>query len=109
MNTQQMYALQALAPLLPQGATIYAIFRAVSRSGLTKTVDLAVVHEGKIQRIGYFVAGVLARSYDGFYNGITVKSEHEDAAGEIVKELEAKLFPNGDTCGNESALNLEWL
>ena len=87
IRTEQQLAIERLRQRIRPGATIYCVLRHVSRSGLTRVVDLLTVEQGDIIRIGYDVALALGWPYDRRRGGVRVSGTGMDAGFHIVHSL----------------------
>lgn len=93
---------------LTPGDTVYTILRSVSRSGMSRRVDVVVMstdHDGKPYpaRITHLVAAVLGNSSDPD-RGMRVNGCGMDMGFHVVYSLSSKLFG-----GDGYALNHRWL
>jgi len=63
-ENEKQEAIAQLRKLAPPGSTIRGIVRSVSRSGMSRTIDFYVVHEGDLAYLTGYFATVLGDSRD---------------------------------------------
>jgi len=80
-------AIERLRRWIRPGDTVYCILRHVSRSGLTRVIDLATVNEGEILRVGYDAALALGWPYDRRHGGVRVSGCGMDMGFHLVYSL----------------------
>lgn len=108
---------------LRPGTTVYTVLRSVSRSGMTRGIDLYCVKNGEIRYLSGYAGQILGlRRTD---NGLQVGGCGMDMGFHVVYSLSSALYPkgfklgkgnhgrNGDTSGFDRdggyALNHRWL
>ena len=89
-------AIERLRRWLQPGATIYCVMRHVSRSGMTRVIDLLTIRDGDIVRIGYDAALALGWPYDYRRGGVKVSGTGMDMGFHLVHSLAYALFGVGD-------------
>lgn len=95
---EQQEARERLRKYIKPGDTIYCILRHVSRSGMTRVIDLVTVREdGEILHIGYNAALALGWPYDREREGVRVSGGGMDMGFHLVYSLARALFPGGQT------------
>jgi len=99
-------AIARLQRWVKPGATIYCILRHVSRSGMTRVIDLATVEQGDVLPIGYDAALALGWPYDRRRGGVRVSGTGMDAGFHLVHCLSHALFGAED---GAYALKHRWL
>lgn len=90
-------AKDALRELVPPGTTVYTILRHVSRSGMSRRIDLYVIQDGESRWLsGYYktAEGITNRKYEA----ITVQGCGMDMGYHLVYNLSRMLYPDGFTC-----------
>lgn len=112
-------ALETLRKLLKPGDTVYTILRHVSKSGMSRHIDLVVISEGRPRNISFFAATAMrdSQAKDG---SIKVNGCGMDMGFHLVYNLGYYLWPEGtqkphgsrngepDSSGGY-ALKQEWL
>lgn len=91
----QRDAVARLREWVKPGDTVYCILRHVSSSGMSRVIDLKIIHDGAPLHIGYNVAKALGMSWDDRRNGIKVGGCGMDMGFALVYELAHALFPDG--------------
>lgn len=77
---------------LKPGATVYAVLRGHSRSGLSRTLEFYVVFNREICRITWSVGRILDLTYDERLEALRMKGCGLDLGREIVERLGTALF-----------------
>lgn len=109
-KAEQLEAIERLRQWVKPGDTIYCILRHVSKSGMSRVIDLKTIScghgesegEAGLWHIGYNVAQALAMPYDRKNEGIRIGGCGMDMGFAIVSDLAATLFPShpcqGERC-----------
>lgn len=84
-----------LKGLLKRGETIYCVLRSVSRSGMSRRIDIYVMRRGYPVYLSYRVARLLGWTCKGNGDGIRVDGCGMDMGFHLVYCLGRTLFPNG--------------
>ena len=108
---EQQEARERLRKWIKPGDTIYCILRHVSRSGMTRVIDLVKVSDdGEILRIGYNAAKAVGWPYDREREGVRVSGCGMDMGFHLVYCLAHALF-FGDTASEDAGYSLthRWL
>ena len=128
VKSEKEEAREYLRGILKPGDTVYCILRNVSRSGMSRVIDLVTL-AGKsatnnhIRGIGHVAAQALGQTYDPKREGIKIGGCGMDMGFELVYNLGRVLFPegfkvegrgrNGDTTGWDNdggyALTHRWI
>jgi hypothetical protein len=82
---------------LVPGETIYTKLCHVSKSGMSRVIDLYVIRDNEPLRISWSV-GQLCEGYDRKYEGAKVHGCGMDTGFHLVYNLGMILFPNGYEC-----------
>ena len=93
---EQQLAVERLRKWVKPGDTIYCILRHVSKSGLTRVIDLVKVEDGEILNIGYNAALALGWPYDRRREGVRVAGCGMDMGFHLVYSLGHTIFGGGD-------------
>ena len=92
-------AIEYLRKLLPPGSTVYTVLRSVSRSGMSRQIDVVVMSEydGKPepQTVSYRVALACGYTRDYKSGALKVSGCGMDMGFAVVYDLSRKLYPNG--------------
>src|SRR5690606_2034174 len=100
---EQQEARERLRKYIKPGDTIYCILRHVSRSGMTRVIDLVTVRDdGEILHIGYNAAAALGWTYDREREGVRVSGCGMDMGFHLVYSLAHALFSGGQTVAERS-------
>jgi hypothetical protein len=89
-------AIARLHEWLKPGDTIYTILRHVSRSGMTRTIDVVQIRpDGGMRALAYNVAIAVGYPLDSNREGLRVQGCGSDMGFEVVYNLGRALFPEG--------------
>lgn len=88
-------AKEYLLELVKPGDTVYTIVRHVSKSGMSRVIDLFVIRENRPIRISWSANKVLGWTYDRNHEGIRVGGCGMDMCFHVVYSLGRRLFPDG--------------
>lgn len=88
-------AITTLRAMLPPGTEVACILRHVSSSGTSRVIDLAIVRDGEIRRIGYLTHKAIGMPYDDKRDGIKVGGCGMDMGFYLVYTLGRTLYPDG--------------
>ena len=100
MSTEQS-SKEKLLELLSPGDTVYTILRHVSRSGVSRVIDLLVMSEGSPRSISGYAAEVCNNKLDRDRWGVKISGAGMDMGFALVYELSYNLFRDGFTCIGE--------
>ncbi len=97
MNTSKKdEAIESLREILKAGDTIHTILRHVSRSGMSRVIDLKFITEsGDVRHIGYSAAVALGYNWDDKRQGVKIGGCGMDMGFHLVYSLSRILFPDG--------------
>jgi len=95
-----------LQGLLSSGDTIYTILRHVSASGMSRTIAMYAVKDGRLIRLTGLAAFAMDRTFDAKRDGIKIAGCGMDMGFSLVYDLASTLF-SGDRAGYE--LKHDWL
>lgn len=94
---QQQAAISELLTIVKPGDTIYTILRSVSRSGMSRTLDLYAIKDGKPLCLTAYAAAICGYSRtSGARWSLKVKGCGMDMGFDVVYNLGAALWPKGD-------------
>jgi hypothetical protein len=103
---QKEQALKSLRESLKPGDTVYTVLRSVSRSGMSREIDLYIFRDNAPE----YLTGLVARAC-GFSlgkRGLKMGGCGMDMGFHAVYELAAVLFPDGFTCTGKSEDHRSW-
>jgi hypothetical protein len=103
---EQAEAIARLKEYIRPGDTVYCILRRVSASGMSRVIDLKIMHENEPLHIGYNAALALGYPYDRKAEGIKIGGCGMDMGFALVYELAQTLFP-GNPPVNEKGRRVE--
>ena len=101
-----------LRELLKPGDTVYTVLRHVSRSGMTRVIDLYVFKDNEPLRLSWSAAEVLGWGYDTKYEGVKVGGCGMDMGFHLVYSLSSALYRGvgydclGDRCPAADHVNI---
>ena len=98
----QQEAIRKLREWLKPGDTIHTILRHVSRSGMSRRIDLYVMRDGNLQFLSYLAATAMDDRWDADKGGIIVGGCGMDMGFSLVYNLGYTLFPKGVPCTGSS-------
>ena len=99
--SEQQSSKARLLELVKPGDTVYTILRHVSRSGMSRVIDLVVMSEGRPQSISGWAAEVVGNRMDRDRWGIKIGGAGMDMGFALVYELSYWLFKEGFECIGE--------
>lgn len=96
---QSVEALDHLHKFIKPGTTIYTVLRHVSRSGMSRNIDLYLIHQGEPMWISAYVGKAIGRPQSRKNwersQGLTVGGCGMDMGFELVYSLGRAMFPTG--------------
>lgn len=98
-KAEQNETRERLLTLLPPGATVYAVLRSVSRSGMQRTLDLYAIDP--IDATPRYLSGyahALTGRRRNRAGALVISGCGFDAAWDVVMSLARALYPDGYTC-----------
>ena len=103
MNTQssKQEARERVLELVKPGDTVYTILRHVSRSGMSRIIDLVIMQDGEPQSISGMSYKILDSPLDRDRWGVKVGGTGMDMGFAVVYDLSYRLFPEGFGCTGE--------
>lgn len=124
-HTEQAEALERIRECVKPGDTLYCVLRHVSKSGMSRVIDLKKIDGEQVLSLGWNVAKALGYKYDRDREGVKVSGCGMDMGFALVYALGRTLWPqgftlaphqhgrNGDTSGFDEdggyALQHRWL
>ena len=99
-DAERQEAIDSLRNTLKPGDVVYCVLRSVSRSGLSRVIDLQRIMtdedgDTRIVSIGYRTARALEMAWDRDRDGIKVSGCGMDMGFHLVYELGRVLYPDG--------------
>lgn len=101
MTTKQkeiQEAMESLREWIKPGDTIYTQIKSVSRSGMSRVIQLVQIKNNEPRWIGYTVAKAIGHSYDSKREGVKIGGCGMDMGFALVYELSHVLFGKGYKC-----------
>ena len=96
-KAQKEEARAKLSDLLEPGDTIFTTLKHVSKSSMSRVIDLYVIKDNEPLRISYSV-GILAEGYDERHEGAKAGGCGMDMGYHLVHNLGYSLWPDGYVC-----------
>ena len=87
-----------LLEILKPGDTVYTVLRNVSRSGMTRHIDLYVIRDDSPRWISYWTAKVTGSRMSDKWDAVEVGGAGMDMGFALVYSLSRALFPDGFAC-----------
>ena len=84
-------ALKTLRKYCKPGTTVYTILRHVSKSGMSRCIDLYVYRNNEPIRLSHYAATVLGEALDRRWEGIRISGCGMDMGFELVYQLSRAL------------------
>lgn len=100
-QSEQNQAIESLRETLKPGDTVYTILRSVSRSGMSRVIDLVSIKDGDTFHLGFLAAKAMDDKYDREREGIKVGGCGMDMGFHIVYNLARTLFRDQYVCTGE--------
>lgn len=100
-QAEKEYALNYLHEQLKPGDTIYTVLRHVSKSGMSRSIQLLISRKSSLIDITWYAARALDDKIDQNYGGIKIGGCGMDMGFALVYNLSRKMFPNGYQCAGE--------
>lgn len=76
----------------PAGTTMYALIRNVSRSGMSRSIDLYVIKDGRLVRMTAEARRILGLPYDSNHGGVKVQGCGMDMGYHLVDSLSRAVY-----------------
>lgn len=92
----QQHAIKSLKAILKPGDSVYTILKHVSKSGMSRDIDVVIVDGEDIKNISYWVACAL--DYKLNNRGIRVGGCGMDMGFHLIYTLSSTLFSEGFDC-----------
>ena len=93
---------EKLLDLMKPGDTVYTILRHVSRSGMSRVIDLVIMFDGEPLSISGWAAAVTDSRLDRDRWGLKIGGAGMDMGFALVYELSYALFKDGFICIGET-------
>lgn len=101
-----------MAALVSPGDTVYTVIRSVAKSGMSRTLSLFVVKDGKLRNVTWDVSRILGYPLSDVngHRALRVNGAGMDMGFHVVYSLSHELFQRGsDGTDKGYALTQEWL
>lgn len=95
---EQAYALEYLRSLVKPGQELHTILKHVSRSGMSRSIAVIGVDEGKPVDVSWAVARVTEMPFDRDRGGVKVGGRGMDMGFHLAYSLSRTLWPDGFGC-----------
>jgi hypothetical protein len=94
----QENAVAQLRGLVRPGDTVYTVLRHVSRSGMSRSIDLYAVIDGEMRWLTGYAAQALETAIDKKNGGLKISGCGMDMGFALVYDLSSTLWPKGFEC-----------
>lgn len=94
-ETERKEEIAHLRKMLKPGSKVYCTVTHVSRSGMSRSIQLFVVRKGEICQITYSASRILGYPIDGTNGGIKIGGCGMDMGFALVYSLSSAMFPKG--------------
>lgn len=101
-EVEEAEAIADLRELLKPGDVVYTTVKNVSRSGMSRSIDVHLIRENEPRWIARVVARALGLPFDDKREAVKVGGCGMDMGFHLVYSLSRRLFPNGFTCSGKS-------
>lgn len=91
-SLDQQEAVADLRKILKPGDTVHCLLRSVSRSGMSRVIDLVLYEKDGPRNIGYLAARAVDMPFDRDRGGVKVGGCGMDMGFHLVYELSYRLF-----------------
>lgn len=102
-KAERQESIDRLQFLMPKGCTVYTVMRHVSSSGMTRYMDLYVMHDNRPSRITWQASKALEWTYDNKRDSLKVGGCGMDMGFHAVYTLARVVHGDG------YSINHEWL
>lgn len=99
---EQAEAADTLRELLPPGTTVYTVLRHVSRSGMSRDIDLYVMQDGEPRWISRLAARAAGLTFNERAEAVRMGGCGMDMGFAAVYALSHALYPDGFECVGET-------
>jgi hypothetical protein len=100
-EVERQEAITRLKEMVKPGDTLHTIVRHVSRSGMSRVIDVYKLVDGDALRLSWSVADAIGEPYDRKNEGVRVGGCGMDMGFHVVYNLSRVLFPDGFDCIGE--------
>ena len=116
-DDEKAEAREALRRYIRRGSTVRTVIRHVSRSGMSRSIDLYTVHKGDLVCLTYWAGKLLGMRHDNKNGGLKIGGCGMDMGFAIVNNLSYAMFNGleetrkerpGVTPGRYKANGKEW-
>ncbi|KKL77358.1 hypothetical protein LCGC14_2035670 [marine sediment metagenome] len=94
-KSEQEKSIKRLRVLVKEGDTIYTTLKHVSRSGMSRSIDVHIIKANKPRWLSRSVAEILNWGFDEKREAVKVSGCGMDMGFHLVYTLSSVLFPNG--------------
>ena len=94
-------AIVRLKSMLKPGDTVYTTIKHVSRSGMSRSIDVHLIRDNEPRWIAYTVALVIGWGFDEKREAVKVGGCGMDMGFHLVYTLSRVLWPNGHQCSGK--------
>lgn len=108
-QTEQNEAIARLREWVKPGDTVYTVLRHVSKTGMTRVIDIKVIRDGEMSHIGYNVALALGMPYDMSKEGVRIGGCGMDMGFQLVYLLGHALFERVEGADPGYSLKQRWV
>lgn len=95
---ERQQAIESLRELLKPGDTVYTTVKSVSRSGMSRSIDVHLIRDNEPRWIARTVAKAIGWGWDDKREAVKASGCGMDMGFHLVYSLSCTLFPDGFTC-----------
>lgn len=104
-DAERQEAAESLREFLTPGETVYTILRHCSTSGMSRAIDLFVIHNGEPCRITWGACKACGWRYDRKHEAAIAKGCGMDMGFHLVYSLGAAIYADGTPCTGKGCLS----
>lgn len=100
-NAERQQYIEKLREILKPGDVVYTTIKHVSRSGMSRSINVTVIKDNKPRWLSYWVAKAIDYPFDEKREAVKVGGCGMDMGFALVYDLSGALFPEGYACIGE--------
>ena len=110
-DVERQEYIEKLREILKPGDVLYTTVKHVSRSGMSRVINIHIIRDNKPEWLSYWIAKALDYKFSERYEAVIVNGCGMDMGFHLVYNLSSILFPDGFGINNDGgyALKQEWM